>query len=63
MEIVKQESGSVVVRLTSDEVVALNNALNESLGCLPEWEYQSRVGISIPEARSLLETFGRLQTR
>lgn len=54
MELIQQDSGSFVIRLKKAELIALNNSLNESLEGLPKWEYQTRIGISIAEAKALL---------
>ena len=46
MDIMNQESEAVLVRLSFDEISALNNALNESLEHLEEWEFQTRMGVT-----------------
>ena len=63
MELIQQDSDSVVIRLNSAELIAINNTLNESLESVPEWEYQTRIGISIAEAKALLATLRETLTR
>lgn len=62
MEIIDQQINGAVVRLTSDEVVALANALNESLEHLEDWEFDTRMGAGKAEVRELLKAFGRIRT-
>lgn len=57
MEIIDQEKETVLVRLSFSEVVALNNALNESLEHLEEWEFETRMGVSRDQVRALLTVF------
>ncbi len=61
MEILEQQNNSLVVRLGHDEVIALNNALNESLEHLEEWEFETRMGVSRDQVRALLATFHEIQ--
>ena len=35
-----------VLDISKDEMAIINNALNESLACIEEWEYQTRIGWS-----------------
>jgi hypothetical protein len=61
MKIIEQLSSGVVLQLTADEVVALNNALNESLEHLDDREFETRMGVSKAAVRALLESFGPLR--
>jgi hypothetical protein len=61
MDIMNQESEAVLVRLSFDEISALNNALNESLEHLEEWEFQTRMGVTQAQVRTLLECFGQIK--
>jgi hypothetical protein len=62
MEIVDQQSDCAVVRLSADEIIALTNALNESLELIKEWEFETRMGVTKLEARSLLAALNQVQT-
>jgi hypothetical protein len=62
MEIVDQQSDCAVVRLSADEIIALTNALNESLELIEEWEFETRMGVTKLEARSLLAALNQVQT-
>jgi len=61
MELLEQEGDDVLVRLKHIEIVALNNALNESLEHLEEWEFETRMGVSREQVRSLLVTFNEVR--
>jgi hypothetical protein len=61
MDLIESEDQSVVLRLSQDELVTLNNALNEILHgpeTVADWEFHPRVGISREEAESLLRPIG-----
>ena len=54
------KANELVVTITRDEVSLVNNAINEALGAVEEWEFQTRVGVTTAEARALRSTFGAL---
>jgi hypothetical protein len=55
MKVISSEHRSAVVQLTIDEIGILNNALNEVCnGIHLEGEFDTRMGCSVEEARSLL---------
>ncbi len=55
MKIQSFSEGGVVIELTKNEVVIVNNALNEVCnGIHLEGEFHARMGCSIEEARGLL---------
>lgn len=62
MEILEQEDSAILVRLNFSEIVALSNALNESLEHLEEWEFETRMGVSCEQVRVLLATFNQIQS-
>ena len=62
MEIVEQRNDAVLVRLNFSEIAALNNALNETLEHLEEWEFETRMGVSCDQVRVLLATFNKIQS-
>lgn len=62
MEILEQEGDSILARLNFSEIVALSNALNESLEHLEEWEFETRMGASCDQVRVLLATFNKVQS-
>lgn len=45
----------VTLQVTPDELVLLCNALNESLECVDEFEFTTRLGNESDKARNLLE--------
>lgn len=61
MEILDRQEKEVLVRLTADDVIALNNALNESLEHLEEWEFETRMGVIKAEIRMLLDKFSKIR--
>jgi hypothetical protein len=51
------DGSGALIEFTSDELATINNALNEicnGVG-LPQYEFDTRMGCSIEEARSLLD--------
>lgn len=61
MDIIRQNLDDVQVRLTPDEVVAITNALNESLENLEEWEFGARMGVTKSEVAVLLTAFSQIK--
>jgi len=61
MEILDQQNNQVLLSLDFDEVAALNNALNESLEHLEEWEFETRMGVSQSQVQLLLKKFGEIR--
>ena len=62
MKVIEQNINGAVVHLNSDEVVALTNALNESIEHLEDWEFDTRMGATKDEVRELLKSFGQIRT-
>lgn len=61
MKIKAVEHSTAVVELTADEISTLNNALNEVCnGIHLEEEFDTRMGCSTEEARSLLSELNQL---
>jgi hypothetical protein len=63
MIVLKVGGDGADVRLSSDELRILNNALNEICNgsTAPEgWEFQTLIGVERSEALSLLKTFAAL---
>ncbi len=58
MHVLEQTPDGPVIKFTSHEIVILNNALNEALEALPDWEFSIRMGASQKEARQLLSEIG-----
>jgi hypothetical protein len=56
MEIVDQQSKNLLIRINCEEVIAINNALNESLE-IEEWEFETRMGITREKVIALLAAF------
>lgn len=60
MKLVSQDPALITVQLTPDEAALLGNALNESLECLEDWEFEVRMGAPKIEVEKLLLTFGQI---
>ncbi len=62
MELLGTDQKGTQLRLTNEELVLLNNALNEVCNgiAIEEWEFQTRLGASLNEARDLLQRFHAL---
>jgi hypothetical protein len=56
-------NGSVELRVTQDELVIFNNALNEVCHGFEVDEFETRIGGSRDEAAALLQAIGRLLDR
>ncbi|NNN21002.1 MAG: hypothetical protein HKL80_03255 [Acidimicrobiales bacterium] len=56
-----QEEGpdDFVIRLSRDEVLLLNNALNEVCNAIEVWEFSTRLGSKREEALEMLNEIGR----
>lgn len=50
-----------VLRISRRELTAINNGLNEALSALDERVFQTRMGVEVEEARSLLADFRELR--
>lgn len=65
MELIEAKGDTAAVRLSSDEIATLNNALNEILygpDAIEELEFQTRVGVTRSEAERLLDALHELHT-
>jgi hypothetical protein len=62
VELLGTDQKGTQLRLTNEELVLLNNALNEVCNgiAIEEWEFQTRLGASLNEARDLLQRFHAL---
>ena len=60
MKVLSTHSGDVTLQLSREEVALLNNALNETLEALEEWELGTRLGAPREAVERLLEELGRL---
>lgn len=57
MKVLKSENGQFDVRLSRDELVMVNGALNEICNIptfIPDWEFQTRLGYTRDRMRELL---------
>lgn len=65
MEIVSRERNSVCVRMSLQEVWAVNNALNEVCNGIDVPEFETRMGVSMQQAEALLfniqQVLGKLE--
>ncbi len=61
MEILEQQNGELLVRLTPDDFVALSNALNETIEHLEEWEFETRMGVTKSEVEKLRSIFRQVR--
>lgn len=60
MNLLEQNETSITLRLTPDEALAINNALNESLETVDDDEFETRMGVTHAEVVDLLEAFSLL---
>lgn len=54
MKFEKIVSGEVTLTFSADELLTINNALNEVCNAMDANEFQTRIGMSLPEALKLL---------
>lgn len=59
MEIQTTESNCAVISVTRDEVALIGNCLNEVCNAL-SWDFQTRTGYEIQEARDVLKQINAL---
>ena len=57
MEIIEQKLTEVVVRISKEEAVILNNALNEVCNGIDLPDFETRMGCKEAEAQKLLSAF------
>lgn len=50
----------VIIAATRDELTLLANSLNEALEAVEGWEFDTRLGSSVEEARALRSSLGEL---
>ena len=56
----------VAIELTSDDLLAINNALNEvcnGANAIPDWEFQTLMGVERSEAQATLKRISALIPR
>jgi hypothetical protein len=58
MRLIDRDDDELVVGLTRDELLIINNCLNEACNAIDPWEFSIRVGVEVDEARSLLRRVG-----
>jgi hypothetical protein len=58
MEVKGLQTNQILIKLTIDELVILNNALNEVCNALDITEFSTRMGAELEEARNLLRQIG-----
>ena len=54
MEIISTAIQEITISLSRGEIGFLNNAINETLNALEDWEFQTRTGWTRVEAEQLL---------
>jgi hypothetical protein len=60
MQRLTQNRETVTLQLTHAEAATLCNALNETLECLEEWEFATRMGVTAEEVTRLLNEFSQI---
>lgn len=53
MDIVHTDADTATVRLTTQELIILNNAINEVKNALESWEFWTRMGVEKDDAEAL----------
>jgi hypothetical protein len=59
MDIISKDQMGVLIRLTSEEITVINNAINEALE-LDDWEFDARMGAPKERVKVLLKAFNQL---
>lgn len=60
MQILNTDDNIASVKLSVRELTTLSNALNEVCNGMDIFEFETRLGVSIQEARKLLKEMGEL---
>lgn len=60
MRVVEFGQGGVTVQLTRDEVGFIGNAINETIEALDAWEFSTRTGTTIPEAKDIQQQIKKI---
>ena len=55
MKGIRIEDNKIIVELSFDELKIIVNSLNEICNKIESWEFETRLGIDIEEARKILE--------
>ena len=50
----RRDNAHLELRISAEELTALQNGLNEAIEALDEWEFPIRVGVETSEARRIL---------
>ena len=53
MKVISAAKNEIVIQFRRTEIGFINNALNETLGALEDWEFQTRTGWTRQEATKL----------
>jgi len=56
MNAIKIEKDKIVLEISKDELGVLSNALNEVCNGIEVWEFDTRLGIQIEDARIMLDS-------
>ena len=60
MDLLEHNGAFINLRITPDEAVAINNALNESLEAFDDGEFETRMGVTRADVVALLDAFSLL---
>jgi len=60
MNTIKIYKDKVVLELSKDELGVLSNALNEVCNGIEVWEFDTRMGIKIENARTMLDSLATI---
>lgn len=60
MHLLTQNRDTVTLQINHSEAATLCNALNETLECLDDWEFATRMGVSKEEVLRLLSDFSQI---
>jgi hypothetical protein len=61
MELIEQKPSEILIRISEQEAVTLNNSLNEVCNGIEVPEFDTRMGCSVAEAQKLLSDFHSIQ--
>lgn len=60
MNAIKISEDKIILEISKDELKVLSNALNEVCNSIEEWEFETRMGIYIEDAKIILESLNSI---
>jgi hypothetical protein len=60
MEVIERTAARLILSISDDELLIVNNALNEVCNALPRASFETRMGATLSDVRSLLDSVNTL---